>query len=451
MPMHKAMDAVRRRVALVALLGACGLVAGVVSGLTPASAQAPSSTTSTTSGTSSTTTNPLSTSTSVTLLPGSTTTSTTLPGGSSTTSSSIVDPVGDGDAPADTVPVVDDTVPPRDPIADGGGAGPGSRYSGQVALEQAPGRLVTVDVRTARSAALEKTAALEAATAARIALEQRLADLEDNVESLDTRNRLAIRDLAEARTQLSERAADAYVRGTLVDGAVLGGDEADHLSRVELLDAVLEADQAAVDEFTAARRKVSVDQADTADELVAVRRQLEQAKMAEDQAKWEAASAQYEFEVFTAGGQFAIHGFAFPVGDPHSYGDSYGAPRMMGTQYQHWHEGTDILAPFGTPLYACERGVITKLGTDVLGGIKLWLKGESGTYYYYAHLQSYAPNVNVGTVVEVGTVVGFVGDTGNARGGPPHLHFEVHPNGGEAINPYPLLKVAEAQLQTPAV
>jgi len=115
----------------------------------------------------------------------------------------------------------------------------------------------------------------------------------------------------------------------------------------------------------------------------------------------------------------------------------------MGTEYQHWHEGTDIMAPSGTPLLAAERGIITKMGSDVLGGTKIWVKGESGTYYYYAHLSAFAPGMVNGLVVDAGTIIGYVGDTGNARGGAPHLHFEIHPDGGAAVNPYPLLKVVD--------
>ena len=110
---------------------------------------------------------------------------------------------------------------------------------------------------------------------------------------------------------------------------------------------------------------------------------------------------------------------------------------MTGTVYEHWHEGTDIFAPAGTPLLAVERGVVSRMGNEVLGGTILWLKGESGTSYYYAHLSAFAPGITPGMVVESGTVLGFVGNTGNARTTPPHLHFEIHPGGGAPINPYP--------------
>ena len=108
---------------------------------------------------------------------------------------------------------------------------------------------------------------------------------------------------------------------------------------------------------------------------------------------------------------------------------------------EYGHQGVDIMADFGTPLYAVERGIITRVGVDTLGGTKLWVKGQSGTYYYYAHLAGYAEGMVEGALVNAGDVVGFVGDTGNAQGGAPHLHFQVHPGGGEPVNPYGLLKV----------
>ena len=96
----------------------------------------------------------------------------------------------------------------------------------------------------------------------------------------------------------------------------------------------------------------------------------------------------------------------------------------------------------GTPLVACESGTLTKIGPAGLGGNRLWVKGDSGTEYYYAHLSAFAEGSVEGKRVNAGDVVGFVGNTGNAAGGPSHLHFEVHPGGGDAVNPYPLLKAA---------
>jgi murein DD-endopeptidase MepM/ murein hydrolase activator NlpD len=83
------------------------------------------------------------------------------------------------------------------------------------------------------------------------------------------------------------------------------------------------------------------------------------------------------------------------------------------------------------------------MGTGSLGGIKLWVVGESGTEYYYAHLIDYAPGITDGTRVEAGDVIGYVGNTGNAISTPPHLHFEIHPDGGDAIDPYPLLHAVD--------
>ncbi|MGH9149748.1 MAG: M23 family metallopeptidase, partial [Acidimicrobiales bacterium] len=144
-----------------------------------------------------------------------------------------------------------------------------------------------------------------------------------------------------------------------------------------------------------------------------------------------------------AGELVASAGFVFPVAGPRAYANGWGAPRMVGTPFEHFHEGTDIFAAADTPLVACERGVVVRVGTDRLGGIKLWLVGASGTRYYYAHLSAFAPGVVDGLVVEAGTLIGSVGSTGNAQGGSPHLHFEVHPAGGPAVNPYPFLRLVD--------
>ena len=210
-----------------------------------------------------------------------------------------------------------------------------------------------------------------------------------------------------------------------------------------LLGSVLQEDQLALQRYAAAREATGAVLSDMADQLVARRNELAAMKTALIDARRANIAAQINLQFFSAGSEIVIQGFVFPVGTPNTFGDSFGAPRMVGTEYVHSHQGTDIMAPRNTPLVACERGIITKMGTDVLGGTKLWLKGESGTYYYYAHLSAFAEDLRVGEVVEAGDLVGLVGDTGNAKGGAPHLHFEIHPDGGMAVNPYPLLKVVD--------
>jgi murein DD-endopeptidase MepM/ murein hydrolase activator NlpD len=364
------------------------------------------------------------------------------------TTAPIVDPAAGGDSPTEVVPVVDVTVPPRTDEA--ALTGP---YAGQVPYAMAPGRIVQVSVRSARTAALAAQAAYDTAVALRTSLEAKAAQLERTVARLGAASRRAIRELEAATVFLRERAANAYVRGSSSSDVSLfleSENPQEYARRKTLLGTVLDADEDVVDRYARARRAVDGQGARTAAELATVKAQLDEARVVESQTQFAAEAAQFELRVFSEGGSIAIHGFVFPVGEPFNFSDSFGAPRMLGSEFEHWHEGTDIFAPAGTPLYASERGVITKMGTDVLGGIKLWLKGESGTYYYYAHLQGFAPGIVEGTVVEAGTVVGYVGNTGNAATTPAHLHFEVHPAGGMAINPYPLLKVAAEQTRATA-
>ena len=125
-------------------------------------------------------------------------------------------------------------------------------------------------------------------------------------------------------------------------------------------------------------------------------------------------------------------GTACPVGTPRSYSDTYGAPRSGGRS----HQGVDILAPMGTPIYAYESGTITRMDGNALGGISLYLQGDSGSVYYYTHMSGYASSASVGKHVSAGEHIAYVGDSGNAAG-IPHLHWEVMPGGGGSVNPYP--------------
>jgi murein DD-endopeptidase MepM/ murein hydrolase activator NlpD len=102
------------------------------------------------------------------------------------------------------------------------------------------------------------------------------------------------------------------------------------------------------------------------------------------------------------------------------------------------HEGQDIFAPKGTPIYSATSGYVYKVGENNLGGQTVSVIGDGGRVYYYAHLDSYAPGIEVGDPVTRQTLLGYVGTTGNAQGTPPHLHFGVYTLDG-AINPLPLL------------
>ncbi len=124
-----------------------------------------------------------------------------------------------------------------------------------------------------------------------------------------------------------------------------------------------------------------------------------------------------------------------PVAGPHSFTDTWGAPRSGGRT----HQGVDMLAARGTPLVAIEAGTIRRLGSSSLGGITVWLRGTGGDEFYYAHLDSWAAGVFEGMSVAPGALLGYVGTTGNAPSHIPHLHFEYHPGGGAAINPTPLV------------
>ena len=118
-------------------------------------------------------------------------------------------------------------------------------------------------------------------------------------------------------------------------------------------------------------------------------------------------------------------GYVFPVYGPSGYGDTFGAPRS--DVPGGWHHGDDIFAPLGAPLLAVADGVVFSVGPNPIGGNRLWLQDKAGNQYYYAHLSAYTPLARNGTHVHAGDVLGFVGNTGDAAGGPYHLHFEVHP------------------------
>src|SRR2546429_1797525 len=140
----------------------------------------------------------------------------------------------------------------------------------------------------------------------------------------------------------------------------------------------------------------------------------------------------------------------FPVVGDVQYQDDFGAPRRGGP-----HQGNDIMAEKKSPAVAAEAGKVKYWTTSSSAGCMLYLYGESGTTYLYIHLNNdvtrgndnrgkcvrgVAYAVKDGAKVAAGQQIAYVGDSGDANGGHPHLHFEVHPAGGKAVDPFPYLQ-----------
>lgn len=139
--------------------------------------------------------------------------------------------------------------------------------------------------------------------------------------------------------------------------------------------------------------------------------------------------------------QAAITPSVFPVQGPCWFADTWKAPRPGGRR----HLGVDIIAPTGKAVYAVTDGTITRQFLDrpgSLGGNALRLTAADGTYFHYAHFSSFADGIAVGSVVKAGQVIGYVGSTGSSS--TPHLHFEYHPHGTGAVNPFAAVKAIDA-------
>jgi murein DD-endopeptidase MepM/ murein hydrolase activator NlpD len=268
-----------------------------------------------------------------------------------------------------------------------------------------------------------------------------------NNEVIQTQAQL---ELAEAA--FADRAYAMYTRSEDdVLSFILGSTSfAEFATRVELFERLTSADAQAIADVKALRASYEAQVAEVEREVAQQERDVAALQDKKEALEGQLASKKREYERLQAQLAAAMareaaagrrtytppkgpNGMVFPVAGANYYSDTWGASRSGGRRR---HKGTDIMASRGTPVVATLSGTV-RAKTGGLGGKTIWLTADNGWSFYYAHLDSYT--VSSGRV-SAGQQIGTVGSTGNASGGAPHLHFEIHPGGGAAVNPYPYLR-----------
>jgi murein DD-endopeptidase MepM/ murein hydrolase activator NlpD len=394
-------------------------------------------TTTTTSSTSSTTTTIATATTEPTSTVPGTTTPVTDPGSTVTTGPPAT-------VPGIVVPPIDPSIPippediiphddASDPTPTGAAAPPGPwdgvgitnpRLAGLKAeLDLSQNRLVA-----AQTAVTNAEAALTAATAARTATEGAHSD--------------AAAKYSATRERFTRRVAASYIAAGDPNVRLRPqhniSREAD---RVVLPGAVTNSDRELADQYQAERDNLSDQLRGAIEAESKATITLDSARQALTAAQASATAAERQIAQTPSD----LPGFVFPVAGPTSFISSFGFCR---DGCRRLHQGNDLFARAGTPVVAAEDGWVEKVGVNSLGGNTVWTRGRSGYRYYYAHLRDWAPIV-AGQPITAGTVVGTVGNTGNAATTPSHLHFEIHPGNASAIDPYPILVRAPRVTLTP--
>ena len=251
---------------------------------------------------------------------------------------------------------------------------------------------------------------------------QQVDQLRARASDLDARERALARRV---KAQRSKLAAFQRLETQLASGLEKLGDQLDAARRRE---AEAKAAAAAAQEVAERLRLEAVARVAEED-----RKRLEAARDSESRsARASSAGGAGGGGGGGGGGGVAVNKgpWVCPVQGGATFTNDYGFPRSGGRR----HQGNDLFAPRGTPVVASVGGSYRR-SSNGLGGISYYLQGDDGNTYYGTHMSSYGP-VPPGRVGQ-GAVLGFVGNTGNARGTSPHLHFEIHPGGGGAVNPYP--------------
>ncbi|MGI9585833.1 MAG: murein hydrolase activator EnvC family protein [Acidimicrobiia bacterium] len=256
-------------------------------------------------------------------------------------------------------------------------------------------------------------------------------------------NATTIQDLVTSRA-LIDRAAERELAS--IDNLDAVSREADRSSAeldIRRADAAANEDEAAmvVEEIAAlqAKQRQILAQADA--NLTAaidnLNQEIREKKIEDDRIKRQQAEKSSS-RPGSAGGATpeTTPGFVCPVQGGAAFIDSWGFARSGGRT----HKGVDMFNARHTPLIAVVDGTI-KLSSNSLGGLSTHLYADNGVVYYYTHLQNHPDNISSGQRVSKGAVVGFLGNSGNARYTSPHLHFEIRPN-GRAVNPYPTVRSA---------
>ncbi|MPZ71182.1 MAG: peptidoglycan DD-metalloendopeptidase family protein [Actinobacteria bacterium] len=293
---------------------------------------------------------------------------------------------------------------------------------------------------------------LNAATADIEALHAKEEETHTQVDQLEQRQKNLQKRKEGMMDQVIEAATILYKNGnTSTIEALFAADSFGELSNgIEMLSKVSEHDTAAFIAFSRLQKELNAVAAELSEKKKALAAQSELLKAKNDEllSKFDEVSAEYEdlkaqlAEEAEAAPTVASNSpsptfqgdLACPVSGPVSFIDSWGYPRSGGRS----HQGVDMMANYGQPVVAIKSGTVTYAGSGELSGNWIQLTGDDGNVYWHMHLQDIV--VSSGHV-SIGQQIGTVGDTGNATG-TPHLHFEYHPGGGSAVNPYPIAAAA---------
>lgn len=324
-----------------------------------------------------------------------------------------------------------------------------------------------------------EVAGLDVAVGQAVAAQNQAIDRLEEAQSVlaVTRGELsgARRDLERARALLSDRIVSLYVEGSpsFVQVLLSSGSLADAQEAGSLIDQIARTDAGAVAGVRVRRARLerleeqqvtaeadrrreaaaSEDRRVELDALLADRRQVldgaraELRRLVKEERERRARLAALEkarraalTSIPVAGatslpGALPAGDYVFPVAGATTFSNDWLYPRPGGRS----HQGIDLFAARGTPVIAVADGSLYNVGYNGLGGWRLWVRDGSGNAFYYAHLSAYSQAAVEGASVARGTVLGYVGDTGDARGTSPHLHFEIHPGGAGPVPPYPIV------------